>query len=41
MQTLNQGYQGVSMLVKLNWDRFLFAGLLFGALHAGAYFALM
>lgn len=41
MQTLNQGYQGVSMLVKLNWDRLLFAGLLLGALHAGAYFALM
>ena len=41
MQTLAQGYRGMTILVNLNWDRILFTGALIGALYAGAYVALI
>lgn len=41
MQTLTQGYRGVSVLLTLNWDRILTTGALIGALYAGSYVALM
>lgn len=41
MQTLNQGYRGMSVLMTLNWDRLLYTGALIGALYAGSYVALM
>ena len=41
MQTLAQGYKGVTVLVHLNWDRFLFTGTLIAALYGGAYLALL
>ncbi|SLN15463.1 hypothetical protein [Roseisalinus antarcticus] len=36
MQTLNQGYRGVSLLIGLNWDRLLYLVTIAGALWAGA-----
>ena len=41
MQTLAQGYKGVSTLMTLNRDRILTTGALIGALYAGAYIALL
>ena len=41
MQTLTQGYRGMTVLVNLNWDRILYTGALIGALYAGSYIALM
>ena len=41
MQTLAQGYKGVSTLMTLNWDRILTTGALIGALYVGAYIALL
>jgi len=37
MQTLTQGYHGVSLLVNLNWDRMLYLATIAFALSAGAY----
>lgn len=37
MQTLSNGYRGLSLLVNLNWDRLMYVGTLFLALGAGAY----
>lgn len=41
MQTLSQGYRGVSTLMKLNWDRILTTGTLIFALYASTYIALL
>ena len=41
MQTIAQGYKGVSTLMTLNWDRLLTAGMMVAALYAGAYIALL
>lgn len=41
MQTIAQGYRGMSLLMRLNWDRFLTTGALVAALYAGAYITLM
>jgi hypothetical protein len=35
MQTLTQGYRGLSLLVDLNLDRFLMVGALVAALIVG------
>ncbi|WP_191090140.1 hypothetical protein [Histidinibacterium aquaticum] len=37
MQTLAQGYRGVSLLIGLNWDRLLSVVTIVGALWAGAF----
>lgn len=37
MQTLTAGYEGLSLLIKINWDRLLYAGMIVVALWAGAY----
>lgn len=37
MQTLAAGYHGMSLLIKINWDRLLYAGMIVVALWAGAY----
>ncbi len=36
MQTLTNGYQGLSLLIGLNWDRLIYVATLAGALWAGA-----
>jgi hypothetical protein len=36
MQTITAGYQGVSLLVNLNWDRLIYLGTIVGALGLGA-----
>ena len=41
MQTISEGYKGVSTLVTLNWDRLLMTAAMVGALYAGAYVALL
>ena len=41
MQTIAQGYKGVSTLVTLNWDRLFMTAALIGALYAGTFVALM
>lgn len=37
MQTLAAGYQGVTLLVNLNWDRILYLGTIAAALGLGAW----
>ena len=37
MQTITAGYQGVSLLVNLNWDRLIYLGTIVGALGLGAW----
>ena len=37
MQTIQNGYQGFSLLMRLNLDRILIAVTLAGALWAGAW----
>ena len=37
MQTLTEGYKGVSLLIGLNWDRLLYIATIAGALWAGAF----
>ncbi|MEO0389770.1 MAG: hypothetical protein AAF218_02390 [Pseudomonadota bacterium] len=37
MQTLNHGYRGLSLLMRLNLDRVLCGGALAAALWAGAW----
>jgi|TARA_R110002073_G_scaffold309188_1_gene479410 hypothetical protein len=41
MQTLNQGYKGLSFLMSLNIDRLLMMGAIVAALYAGSYLALI
>ena len=41
MQTIAQGYRGMSLLMRLNWDRFLMTAALVAALYAGSYITLM
>ena len=36
MQTITAGYQGVSLLVTLNWDRLIYLGTIVGVLGLGA-----
>ncbi len=37
MDTIKAGYNSLSLLANLNWDRFLFVGLSGAALYAAAY----
>lgn len=37
MQTMMDGYRGLSLLMTLNWDRFFSVGTIALALLAGAY----
>ncbi len=37
MQSVMNGYRGVSLIVGLNWDRFFFFGTLIVGLLAGAF----
>lgn len=37
MQNIKRSYRGLSLLVDLNWDRFMFLGTLAIALAAGAW----
>ncbi|PRY26647.1 hypothetical protein CLV78_101748 [Aliiruegeria haliotis] len=36
MQAINAGYQGLSLLVELNWDRLFYIGTIAAALLGGA-----
>jgi hypothetical protein len=36
MQTLHNGYRGLSLLIGLNWDRLLYLATIAAALWAGA-----
>lgn len=37
MQTLQQSYRGLSLVMELNWDRILYLVTIAFALMAGAY----
>ncbi len=37
METIQNGYRGLSLLVNLNWDRLFYFATIFAALMAGAY----
>ncbi len=37
MQTLANGYRGLSLVMTLNWDRFLYLGTIIVALLFGAW----
>ena len=37
MQTVVQGYKGLSLIVGLNWDRLFFLGTIVVGLLAGAF----
>lgn len=37
MHTLQAGYRGFSLLMALNWDRFIYVGTIGGALLLGAW----
>lgn len=37
MQTLQQSYRGLSLVMTLNWDRLLYLATIAVALMAGAY----
>lgn len=39
MTKLNDGYRGLSLLFKLNWDLIRCSVMIFGALMAGSYLA--
>ena len=41
MQTLTQGYRGITVLLNLNWDRMLYTGALIATLYAGAYVGML
>ena len=41
MQTLSQGYKGLSFLVGLNMDRLMMIGALVASLYSGSYIALI
>lgn len=36
MQTIQQGYRGIALLVNINWDRLLFVGAIAAGLFAAA-----
>jgi hypothetical protein len=38
MQTMRQSYRGISLVMQLNWDRFLSLFIIVAALFVGAYF---
>jgi len=37
MQTITAGYQGISLLVNLNWDRLIYLGTIVAALGLGTW----
>jgi hypothetical protein len=37
MQTIQNSYRGLSLLMDINWDRGLYAATIFFALAAGAF----
>jgi hypothetical protein len=37
MQTLENGYRGLSLLMELNWDRILYLMTILAALWIGAF----
>lgn len=37
MQTLQQSYRGISLMMELNWDRIMFIATIACALLAGAW----
>lgn len=37
MQAIMHGTRGLSLLIKVNWDRLLYAGIIVAALWAGAW----
>ncbi|WP_255670707.1 hypothetical protein [Cognatishimia sp. F0-27] len=37
MQTIQDGYRSMSLLVHINWDRMLYIATIVAALFAGAY----
>lgn len=37
MQTLTEGYRGLSLVMMLNWDRLLYLATIFVALLFGAW----
>lgn len=37
MQTLSDGYRGLGLVMMLNWDRFLYVGMILAALMLGAW----
>jgi hypothetical protein len=37
MQTIQNGYKGVSLLVAINWDRLLYCFAILAALYLGAF----
>lgn len=37
MDTIATGYRGVSLLMRINWDRLLYAATIVVALWAGAF----
>jgi len=41
MAVLTRSYNGMRVLMNLNWDRLFFALALFAALKVGAYVALL
>lgn len=36
MQTIQNGYRSISLLMSINWDRFMYAFAIIGALYLGA-----
>jgi hypothetical protein len=38
MQTMQQTYRGISLVMELNWDRFLNLFIILAALFVGAFF---
>ncbi len=38
MQTIQNSYRGLSLLVDINWDRLLYIAMIATALFAGAFF---
>lgn len=38
MQTMTAGYRSISLLVRLNWDKFFYVGTVAAALVTGAAF---
>lgn len=37
METIHDGYRGLSVLFDLNWDRLFYLATIFGALMLGAF----
>lgn len=37
MQTIQEGYRGLSLLVDINWDRLFYFGTILVGLLAGAF----